>query len=510
MAPEDRKLALLIPPALMWFAWYVTLGMTYKLDGSAASLHPFILWRLTWKSPQLMAALLVGCVVGVALAAWMLKSETTSNGSAPFQKHLRGTKVVTPQSLARRTRSRKREQVDLAGFPVPFKAETLHFLIAGSTGTGKTVMLKRLVYSLLRRRPRRDRMVAVDPNGELYATFGRPGDKVLNAFDLRTEGWSFLNEIRNDFDYEKLAVSVVPRAKSEEGEQWRSYGRLLLAEITRKAMRSPSTANVDFITNLLRADVDTLASYLAGTSAEQLFVQGADRALGGARFVLGDLLPAHLRMPAGEFSLRSWLEDEHAGNLFITWREDQVDAILPLISCWIDIICTYALSLPADQDRNLWVMLDELATLAKMPSLIAAATKGRKHGICLVGALQSTASLVSVYGKDDAQVLRSCFRTLVVLGGAKPDPETSADLSKALGEHEVERITYNYSTNEKGSSRSRQKQVIREAVFMPAQIGGLPDLDAIVAFAGDLPIAKTTLEVQDFVKVNSPFEPRVL
>lgn len=76
-----------------------------------------------------------------------------------------------------------------------------------------------------------------------------------------------------------------------------------------------------------------------------------------------------------------------------------------------------------------------------MASLGDAATKGRKAGLRLVVGLQSTAQLDKIYGFEEAQTLRSCFKSLVVLGGAKTDPKTCEDMSLSLGEHEVERET---------------------------------------------------------------------
>ncbi|MCC3264054.1 TraG/TraD/VirD4 family protein, partial [Paenibacillus polymyxa] len=52
--------------------------------------------------------------------------------------------------------------------------------------------------------------------------------------------------------------------------------------------------------------------------------------------------------------------------------------------------------------------------------------------------------------------LRASFRSLVVLGGSKTDPETAEEMSKALGEHEVARPEYTDSRNP-GSSRNTRE-----------------------------------------------------
>ena len=113
---------------------------------------------------------------------------------------------------------------------------------------------------------------------------------------------------------------------------------------------------------------EDLKNLLKDTAAESLFV-GPPRALASARFVLSSKLSAHLPMTAGDFSLRDWLEDPNGGNLFITWREDMAVALRPLISSWIDVLCTSILSLPEDENRRLWMIIDELASLENLASL---------------------------------------------------------------------------------------------------------------------------------------------
>src|ERR671931_1829829 len=213
-------------------------------------------------------------------------------------------------------------------------------------------------------------------------------------------------------------------------------------------------------------------------------------------------------MPLGDFSLRSWLADRKGGNLFITWREDMAEALKPLISAWVDVLCTSFLSLGEDGTRRVWMFLDELASLEKLPSLEDAATKGRKAGLRIVAGLQSTAQLERIYGREEAQTLRSCFRSLVVLGGAKTDPRTCEDLSQSLGEHEVERESLSRTTGLRGDSTSSQLQRTRERVVLPSEIASLPDLTGYLAFAGDFPIARVRLRIAQFRNRVPPFQER--
>ncbi|HTP26195.1 MAG TPA: type IV secretion system DNA-binding domain-containing protein, partial [Anaeromyxobacteraceae bacterium] len=466
---ERRKLAAAIIVFLPMATWLFAVSKTETL-ARPKLLSFFRVAAQTPDKPILIAAAAGGLAAAILLVYVLVKYEA---GGTRFRTFLRGTRVVRASALARKTRERA-NQVSVAGIPMPTKIETLHLLVGGSTGSGKSVLVRQLAFSALLRR---DRVIVADPNGDMLSKFFRPGDVVLNPYDARGEGWSFFNEVRADFDFKRLALSIVPRGQSKEEEQWRQYARLLLSETAQKLAKDPNPTIRELFRLVALVPPEKLKDFLEHTAAESLFV-GADKALASARFVLSTQLPEHLTMPEGDFSLRAWLADPNGGNLFITWREDMAEALRPLISAWVDVLCTSILSLDPDRAdrRPIWMFLDELASLEKLASLQDAATKGRKAGLRIVAGLQSTAQLDNIYGRDAAQTLRSCFRSLVVLGGAKTDPKTCEDMSQSLGDHEVERETHSRSYGFRGNTTSSQIHRARERVVLPSEIASLPDL----------------------------------
>ena len=504
MHPDDKRrytgALLLLGPALGWFY-----AVKYTEQLSARPMADFYgLLKLTPEKPWLMVGAIGGLLLSAMAAYLLFYASSSAFEGQPYRRFIRGTRVASFSALVRKTRNKKVRQVEIAGAPMPPDAEIRHTLVAGGTGTGKTVLFKGLAWSAMQRG---DRMIIADPNGEMYSLFGRPNDKIANPYDQRSVGWSIFNEIRDDYDFHRYALSLVPRGRSNAEEEWASFARLLLRETARKLVRenNPSIERLIWWTTI--AQPDQFKTFLTGTDAESLFT-GADKALASARFMLADKITEHKKMPPGEFSLRDWLDDPKGGNLFLTWNEAQATALKPLISAWVDVLCTSILSLPASDDRKVWLFLDELASLEKLPSLEAALTKGRKAGLRVVAGLQSTSQLDKIYGHDEAQTLRSCFRTLAALGGAMTDAKTSEDLSKSLGEHEVERYAYSRSSGEKGASTNKSLRTDRERVVMPSQITGWPDLTGYLAFVGNLPIAKFELCIQPFVAVNPPFVQR--
>ena len=502
---EKAQAALIVILAVPLLAWFAAARLSGALAaGGIRSILAVAARTATGEDPLLLVAAGGGLALAIAAVAVASRVGAGGFGGAAFHQHLRGTKLVSKARLRWSCRERGAAQVTVAGVPMPTAIETLHLLVGGSTGSGKSVLIREMAFSALLRG---DRIIVADPNGDMVAKFHRPGDVILNPYDSRGLGWTFFNEIRAEYDFKRFALSLVPRGQTKEEEEWCSYARLLLRETARKLCDVNQRSVAELFRWTTIAQPDHLKAFLAGTAAESLFV-GADKALASARFVLSAKLPEHLSMPQGGFSLRSWLADPKGGNLFITWREDMAEALRPLISAWVDVLCTSILSIGEDRRRRIWMFLDELASLEKLPSLEDAATKGRKAGLRIVAGLQSTAQLERIYGREEAQTLRSCFRSLVVLGGAKTDPRTCEDMSQALGEHEVERENLNRMSGWKGESTSRQVQRTRERVVLPSEIASLPDLTGYLAFAGEYPVAKVKLDVVRFLNRVPAFEER--
>ena len=317
----------------------------------------------------------------------------------------------------------------LGGHPWPVELETLHLLLAGTTGAGKSTLIEELLDGI---GERGERAIVCDPNGGFVRRFAREGDRLLNPFDARSEGWSVFNELRADFDADRLAASVVPAGHGESAP-WHHYAQVLLAEVLRALVRSGETTTERLLHWCTNTPARELSALLAGTPAAGLFDEGADKALASTRFVLTAHLSPHRFIKPGGFSMRDWLERED-GSLFMTWRADMQAALAPLLASWADIATNPVLTLPPDPSRRVWLVLDELAALGKLNGLEAGLTLGRKHGLAVLAGLQSTAQLDRLYGRESATVLRACFRNLVVLAIAKSDPTTADELSRSLGE----------------------------------------------------------------------------
>ncbi|MET3138207.1 type IV secretory pathway TraG/TraD family ATPase VirD4 [Undibacterium sp. GrIS 1.2] len=393
------------------------------------------------------------------------------------------------------------DAITLGGVPLPKESENLHCLLAGSTGTGKTTLVDEILSIAI---PRHDRVIVCDPSAYHLSRFAQAGDTVLNPFDRRSPGWSVFNEVRKDFDYDRLARSLVPDGHGSD-KQWHHYAQVLCAE-TMRALMLRGDGNTEKLMHWLTiAKAEELATLLAGTPAQGLFDKDAVKALASTRFILTTQLNPHKYLKPGEFSLRTWLESGR-GNLYLTWREDMQTALMPLISTWTDIVSNAVLSLAADRERRIWLILDELGALGRLNSLESVLTRGRKHGLCVVAGLQSTAQLDRTYGRESAIVLRSCFRNLVVFAVAKSDPDTAEMLSRSLGEREVDRQQHSRSEGPNGITKGVSLQRVSERIAIASQITELPNLSAFLALSGDTPTRRIQVTPRNLPQITKSME----
>ncbi|HBV4265962.1 TPA: type IV secretion system DNA-binding domain-containing protein [Klebsiella pneumoniae] len=497
--------ALLITPLVTWF---IAAKSLYGFTPHDARERIVLLIKNTFELWPLWGALLLGEILAIIGLILFFKFSNQIFKGAPFKKIYRGTKLVSQRTLAGITRE-KEEQITIAGIPIPTKAETTHISIAGATGVGKsTIFAEMMKCCLVRGRMQRilekkDRMIILDPDGDFLSRFYKKGDKILNCYDARTEGWVFFNEIRGDYDFERFAVSIVPTAKDSQTEEWNGYGRLLFTEVARKVFntsRNPTMEEVFFWTN--EVPLEELEGYVQGTKAQALFA-GSGRAVGSARFVLSNKLAAHLKMPAGKFSIREWLEDPKGGNLFITWTDEMREALKSLISCWTDSIFSIVLGMQKNNLRRIWAYIDELESLDYLPSLRDALTKGRKKGLRVVTGYQSYSQVISIYGSDVAETLLSNHRSSVVMAAGRLGERTLEFVSKSLGEIEGEREKSGISRRfgQMGTKNTNDDHK-RERAVLPSEIAELDDLTGYIAFPGSLPVAKFETEYVNYTRTN--------
>lgn len=373
--------------------------------------------------------------------------------------------------------------VRLAGVPVPPKNEALHFLISASTGAGKSVALRGLLADI---RERGDRAIVIDNGGEFGRDFGVPDDLVLSAFDKRSVGWNLVNEVREPYDWPRLSRSIVPDGHGSE-KPWHEMAQKLIANLG----TATHAANDELLRVATGYNVDALRPLLEGTSSAVLTHEGGDRLLTNIRSVYGTVLQCWQYMKPGRFSLRDYMQGNDPRWLWVPFKEGELAVARDLIRSWMDILVSAGLEREEDSNDT-WIIIDELDTLGELSSLIAATTKLRKRNVRIVVALQAYSQLEEQYGKERAKTLLNCFSNKLLLRTV--DADTAEALSRELGERERWKAT---SDADSGQQRTVTKTLQKERAVMASELQNLPDLEGYLKLAGDFPITRCTVSLED-------------
>ena len=120
------------------------------------------------------------------------------------------------------------------------------------------------------------------------------------------------------------------------------------------------------------------------------------------------------------------------------------------------------------------VVIDELATLQRLPQFHTALTKGRKSNNPIIFGYQGKAQLEVIYGHL-AEVMLSMPSTKIVMKTSEPSAAKWA--SELIGEIEIERVRATVADGKRaGKSFTMDRQI--EPLVMASEIEGFDDLQA--------------------------------
>lgn len=467
--------------ATKWHTWFPALknavgGLLWI--GMAAGI--FLAMIVAFREDVNKIALLGGTVLGFLVIPFI----KTMTGATVGEAHERGSAIASAEEVARQI---KKEKVDtylnLGGVPIPLGAEPYHFLIAGSTGSGKSVAINTMIDAL---RKRGDTAIIVDSGGEfLKRNYQADKDYVLNPFDDRCVAWSPLAEMEGPWDAEALARSIIPNGTGESKE-WNSYAQTLLMCCMQKLWERGQTSLKDLLYAVCAAPPSELQGLLANTAAAAQLA--SEKTLGSIRTIAANYLSSYNYLNDHEepFSVLQFVKRCDGGFLYLTYRDDQLDSVRNLISCVLDIAARTILSMQADPKRRVWLIIDEFASIGKVQSIEAVATKARKVGGCLVIGIQAVSQLKDRYGEHSAQSILSCLSSWLVLRCA--DADTAEYMSKYIGEAEVTRTTESTSNSEQGQSQSFSEQTLTQRVVLASEIQQLANLQGYLKLVGHYPV----------------------
>ncbi|HEV2702717.1 MAG TPA: type IV secretion system DNA-binding domain-containing protein [Steroidobacteraceae bacterium] len=409
---------------------------------------------------------------------------------------VRGAQVLEPGPLRRlywRFRAHSGTRLTVAGRPLGPLDETKHFKIIGTTGTGKSTVIRELLAAAL---ARGDRAVIADPDGGYCARFFDPwrADRILNPFMTRSVRWEPLTELEDLADPEHLAAALISSSADSAAAEWRGYARAFVAAVLERCRLIPECDTRELWRLIAVAGVEELRPLLAGTPAQPFLDRDNARMFGSLRSIaVSALRPLDFVQWQGgaPFSVRHWVR-QGRGALFIPYTARQIAALRTLIATWMGLAIYEALSQEEGVDQRLWLVVDELDALGAIEGLKDALTRLRKFGGRCVLGLQAVSQISATYGQGVGQsIIENCGNTLILRCSGSENGGTSQFASKLIGDREVVRRQRSRGRDGSGAlfsgggrhSVQISEQRMVEPAVLAAQLEQLPDLHGYLKIA---------------------------
>jgi len=357
---------------------------------------------------------------------------------------------------------------------IPAQAEDQHIEIIGDTGSGKTTIIMQLLRQI---QARGHSAIVYDPACEFIQRFydASRGDIVLNPLDRRCPYWGPSEELIRRAEARTIAASLFQPTTDRKGEFFIESPQKIFAHLL-LSLPTPQQL-VDWMSH-----PDEIDERVKGTELAALIDRKAPQQRSG---VLGSLslvadsfrlLPTRAEA-AYEWTARQWSENRQ-GWIFITSQPAEREALRPLHSLWIDMLVLRLLSEPKPGQRPAWFVLDELASLQKLPQLHTAITENRKSRNPIILGFQGKAQLEVVYGHL-AEVMLSQPATKIFL--KTTEPNAAEWVSRAIGKVEIERMREtHYDGLRAGRNFSLDRQT--EPLVLDSEISGLENLHAYLKY----------------------------
>jgi type IV secretory pathway TraG/TraD family ATPase VirD4 len=430
-----------------------------------------------------------------------------------YGRRLKGPEMMTPKKFNNTVRGDgigiKTDEMK-AMIRIPERAEAQHVQIIGDTGAGKTTIMLQILRQI---KHRGDSAIVYDPAREFVQRFYDPknGDVILNPLDRRCPYWGPAEELRRRSEAKALAVSLFQSPQDKKGEFFIESPQKIFAFLMTYGPTPEELVK-------WMSDPEEIDRRLEGTEHAHLIDPKAHQQRAGVLGSLGLVADSLRLLPKkghgnGEWSATEWAETRQ-GWIFITSLPAEREALRPLQSLWIDLLVLRLLNEPKDGQKRAWFVIDELASLQRLPQLYTAITENRKSENPVILGFQGKSQLEYLYGHL-AEVMLSQPATSVWL--KTKEPTAGEWVSKFIGKVEIERLREtHFDGSRAGRNFALDRQV--EPLVMESEISGLADLHAYMKYENyvtcfsfpylDMPVVATDFERRDTPEDKLPYDPK--
>lgn len=361
------------------------------------------------------------------------------------------------------------EGIEWALRSVPLHLCTANFLVLGSPGSGKTILVRLLLQSLLPRFCRASgedrsspppaptqRAIIYDAKLDMLAFLEGivrslpaglqnlfPDVIITNAFDARCQGWDLARDVDSPEDVRYLVAALFPR----DGNAGTSFWGLAAQEITRAVVLSLVFRKVQDWTlrdiiiicrslDLIRQvtkDCPEACGILESCLNDTNDLPGVLATLSTKLSRYEDIAAIWHNLPVTRrFSVHEWY---HRGGILLFGSHPRfADALGPLNEVMLKLAVDELLAGPETRLPHTWFILDGFRWLGRAETVRRVLDQGHSQGGAVVLGIQDVSELISDHGEQEAdEMLDRCAHKVFMHAG----PATAEWAARHFGEFQL-------------------------------------------------------------------------
>ncbi|MBW4628231.1 MAG: type IV secretion system DNA-binding domain-containing protein [Brasilonema octagenarum HA4186-MV1] len=391
------------------------------------------------------------------------------------------------------------ESFHAATIDLPLSEAKQHIFIVGTTGSGKTTILNRIMADILTTINKSNRRKAIVFDAKragpsiLYGIMKNSPDveiHILNPLDARASALDIAADIQSFTDIEVFCNTVLPPPSANERIEkfWRDNPLQLLRGVVEFFyLTAPGAFTFRDIINAF-GSVDLLIGMLSSHPQTRYAIGllGSDNTnqnlFSSVRTEIYKwrILAARWEHATKKISLKDWALK--GGSILVLGKDvvqtQNVGTSTAILNSYIlTRVSQLLLTQPDQPEPTTFLFLDELHKI-RIDALEDLATQIRSKGGCIFAAVQSIQSLHQFYGDAGTSTILDQFRTKI--GLRLESNETPAWFSKLAGDYEVKRAQASYEWLDDGNNQghgkrtSIQQQQSVQPVILTSELNTLP------------------------------------
>jgi type IV secretory pathway TraG/TraD family ATPase VirD4 len=244
----------------------------------------------------------------------------------------------------------------------------------------------------------------------------------------------------------------------------------------------------------LKIDLRQLQTRLGDTTAASILHPSIDKTALSVRASLANHLRVfeHLDETDRGLSLLDFMKKDSKTWLFLSCQTDQRAFLKPIFSVWLSLIIKGMMKRFENNGARTWIIIDELASLNKLPSLMTGLSEIRKYGGCFVLGFQDISQIEEIYGHSAAKTLSNLTGTKVLFRAV--DTDMALRVSRYMGEQEKEIASesISFGAHQMRDGVNLSHQIRTKPVVSASQMMQLQNLEAYLKYPGSFPVSKIT------------------